>query len=242
MSRTHAPRYLLALLIPAMIASARGQLPEPADSRGPGQTDRPLTSSLTPDGSAPADTIPLASARGYHFPREYPCLDAGAGLRTFNPDLSGLSGIYDGTPSFNLSPLFCIVIELACSNVISIQLDSGISLASSEYKAAQGIAGPIFYFHPFSNPDLRLWLGTGVAVCSFKGEESGLITGAGANGFCATAGLECPLGQSHALDVYGGYCSYPRVSGTYQQSKPSVDFSNVIVGLRLKWLTWGQSP
>jgi hypothetical protein len=230
MSRTRVSRYLLVLLIPALLVSARAQVPE------------------SPDSLPGVGAIPLAPAQGYHFPRAYPCLDVGFGLRTFSPDLSGLSQVYGATPSFGLSPVLCGVVEIGCSGTLGIQVNAGRSLGGGSNEGYQGLAGPLLYLHPFSNPGLRPCLSAGVAICSFRGSttEQSIVTVAGATGFYASAGLEYRLARGRAIAIYAGYCSYPRVSSSYtgggQAIDAAVDFSSAIIGIQLEESMWEHLP
>lgn len=244
MSATNVARLWVSILISGLVVSAGAQTPEPPDSS---RTAAALPAPSIRPTSIPSlnvGEIPLAPAAGYRLPRKYPRLDLGAGVRTFNPDLSGLSNAYDGTPSFGLSPMFCWMIELACADVVGLQADAGVIPSNDTREAFQGTAGLVAYLHPFANPALRPCLGAGVAVCSFRAEADDIITVAGETGFYVTAGLEYLLGPDAALNFYSGYCSYPRVSTTYvdysvsggQEIDVSLDLSNVTFGLRLKWL------
>jgi hypothetical protein len=204
-----------------MLASAQAQAP------------------ATPDSLLSVGAIPLASAEGYNFPRDYPCLDVGVGLHTFSPDLSSLVELYDGVRALGLRPVVCGVVEIACSDALGIQVDAGKSL-----DGFQGMAGLVYYFRPFSNPDLRPCLSAGVTICSFHAREPNIITRAGARGFYARAGFEFRLGRSGAVAFYAGYCSYPRISAIFtpcsapadQGIDVSVDPSSAIVGFQLKGL------
>lgn len=199
-----------------------------------------------PDWRTDPDALPLAPAGALRFPRRYPSLDLGVGIRHLNPDLSGLAEVYGGTPSFRLSPIICGVVEIALSDVVALQLDAGASLAGGESTGYQGLAGIMFQPRLFPDPDLRVGLGGGVAVCWFHGESSGITTEAGATGYYLCAGLERRLDADSAVELYGGYSSYPRVSTDYASASDpesalipaSVDFSQAVVGLRLKVLVW----
>ena len=229
-------RCLFALLIPAILAAA-GSRRAHAQSRSDVAVSNPRPS---------AGRIPLAPSKGYACPRHYPSLDVGLGLRTFAPDMSGLSGVYGGTPRFGFSTLLSGVVEIGVSDLFSFQADAGTTL-TSENQGYQGLAGIAFSLRSFSNPNLRTRFGAGVAICSFKAEVFHIITEAGATGLYACGGLEyLPLPHT-AFEIYGGYTLYPRVStltdlrigpGPYDQVfHASVDFSRVIIGLRFKWLS-----
>jgi hypothetical protein len=243
-SRIILSRCLFALLFPAMFAPAQAQLPEPADPGRPGGASL-AAPNLPPHGLLDSTrAVPPASADKYRMSRDYPCVDIGFGLRTFSPDLSGLSKVYGGTPSFGLSPIVSGVVELACTENFGAQVDAGASFASGDNQAYQGLAGLEYRCRPSSSPDLRLCFGAGVAVCSFRGESSLIIAEGGATGFYTSAGLGYPLGRDRTMEIYAGYCSYPRVSTVFPSYatpetpgiNASVKLSSVIVGLRLKRL------
>jgi hypothetical protein len=235
---------LLALLLAAMVAPAQAQIPEPPDPGRPGDASLALPNHPPADSLDGTHAVPPASADEYRMPRDYPCLDIGFGLRTFSPDLSGLRNVYGGTPSFGLSPLVSGVVELACTEKFGAQVDAGASFASGDNQAYQGLAGLVYRCHPSSNPDFWLCFGAGVAACSFRGQTSSIITEAGATGYYTSAGLGYPLGRDRTMEIYAGYCSYPRVSTVFPSYAPpetpgidaSVKLSSVIVGLRLKRL------
>ena len=186
--------------------------------------------------------IPFSPERGQPFPRRYPALDLGFGLCTFSPNLSDLSAVYGHTPSFGLNPMFSASVEIAFSRTFGVLGDAGSSLMAAESRAAQGTVGLVAHLPPFSSRQLRPFLGAGVALCSMSGNDSETITDAGATGWFGRAGVEYPLGPSAALDLYGGYYAYPRVStDTYVAGQPtriSFDLSNVVVGLRYKRFAW----
>ena len=186
--------------------------------------------------------IPFAPAQGQPFPRRYPALDLGFGLCTFSPKLSDLSGVYGRTPSFRLNPMLSASVEIAFSRTLGVLGDAGFSLIGGGSSATQGTVGLVAYLPAFSSRQLRPSLGAGVALCSMSGKASETITDAGATGWFGRAGVEYPLGPSAALDLYGGYCAYPRVfSDTFVAGQPtrvSLDLSNVVVGLRYKRLAW----
>jgi hypothetical protein len=243
MTWTRLSRHTLILLFPTMLTSAWAEDPElSSPTRQVNGTGAPSSPAGSDSLVAPG-AIPLAPDKGYRWPRAYPRLDVGLGLRTFHPDLSGLAGVYGGTPRFNLSPSACVMVELACSEGIGIQLDAGQVIKGGKDEASQGLAGLVSYLRPFANRDIRPHLGAGVAVCSFHGDGSTYAIDAGATGFYISAGLELQLRRSGALDLYGGYCSYPRVSTTHLEGegsgnspvKASVDLSNVILGFRFKY-------
>ncbi len=200
--------------------------------------------SATPAPQAREGTIPFAPARGQPFPRRYPALDLGFGLRTFSPRLSDLSEVYGHTPSFRLNPMLSASVEVAFSRTFGVLGDAGVSVMSTESSAAQGMVGLVAYFPASSSRQLRPYLGAGLALCSMSGKDSGTITDAGATGWFGRAGVEYPLGPGAALDLFGGYCAYPRVfTDTYLAGQPtriSLDLSSVVVGLRYKQFAWGR--
>ncbi len=198
--------------------------------------------SATPAPQTREGKIPFARAQGQPFPRRYPALDLGLGLCTFSPKLSDLSEVYGHTPSFRLNPMLSASVEIAFSRTLGVLGDAGLSLGSDQSSAAQGTVGLVAYLPAFSARRLRPSLGAGVALCSMSGKDSETITDAGATGWFGRAGVEYPLGASAALDLYGGYCAYSRVStDTYVAGQPtrvSLDLSNVVVGLRYKRFAW----
>jgi len=188
--------------------------------------------------------IPFSPAQGQPFPRRYPAFDLAFGLCSFSPKLSDLSEVYGRTPSFQLNPMLSASVEIAFSRTLGVLADAGSSLGAD---ATQGTVGLVAYLPVFSSRQLRPSVATGVALCSMSaksqtitGEET--VTEAGATGWFGRAGVEWPLGPSAALDLYGGYCAYPQVStDTYVAGQPthvSLDLSNVVVGIRYKWLAW----
>ncbi len=200
--------------------------------------------STTPAPEAREGKIPFSPAHGQPFPRRYPALDLGLGLRTFSPRLSDLSEVYGHTPSFGLNPMLSASVEVAFSRTFGVLGDAGISVMSTEGSAAQGMVGLVAYLSTFSPRQLRPYLGAGVALCSMSGKDSGTITDAGATGWFGRAGVEYPIGHSAAVDLYAGYCAYPRVfTDTYVAGQPtriSLDLSHVVVGLRYKQFAWGR--
>ncbi len=198
--------------------------------------------STAPAPQTQEEKIPFAAARGLPFPRRYPVVDLGLGLCTFSPGLSDLSKVYGRTPSFRLNPMLSGSVEIAFSRTFGVLGDAGVSIAGGESRAAQGTVGLVAHLPAFSSRRLRPSLGAGVALCSMSGKDSETITDAGATGWFGRAAVEYPLGRSAALDLYGAYCAYSRVStDTYVAGQPitvSLDLSNVVVGLRYKWLAW----
>ncbi len=198
--------------------------------------------STTPAPQAREGKIPFTPAQGQPFPRRYPALDLGFGLCTFSPKLSDLSEVYGRTPSFRLNPMLSASVEIAFSRTFGVLGDAGFSVVGGESSAEQGTVGLVAYLPALSSRQLRPSLGAGVALCSMSGKASETITDAGATGWFGRAGVEYPLGPTAALDLYGGYCAYPRVfTDTYVAGQPtriSLDLSNVIVGLRYKRFAW----
>jgi hypothetical protein len=224
MSFASVPRIVLLSLVLPMFASAA----EPA--------------STTPAPQTREGKIPFSRAQRQPFPRRYPALDLGFGLCSFSPKLSDLSEVYGHTPSFGLNPMLSASVEIALSRTFGVLGDAGFSPTSGENSAAQGTVGLVTYLPAFSSRQLRLSLGAGIALCSMSGKDSETITEAGANGWFGRAGVEYPLGPTAALDLYGGYCAYPRVftdaSVAGQWTRVSLDLSNVVVGLRYKRFAW----
>jgi hypothetical protein len=134
--------------------------------------------------------------------------------------------------------------EIAISRTLGVRGDGGSSLLGGVNTAAQGTVGLVAYFPAFSSRQLRPSLCAGIALCSMSGTDGNLVTMAGATGWFGRAGVEYPLGRSAALDLYGGYCAYPRVFTDSDVGDPptraSLDLSNVVVGLRYKLLAWGR--
>ncbi len=224
MSFVTVPGLLLLSLVLTVFTSAAGAGP------------------TTPAAQTQEGEIPFARAPRQPFPERYPTLDGGFGLNTFSPQLSDLSGVYGHTPSFRLSPMFSASVEVAFSRTFGILGDAGISLLGEESSAAQGTLGLVAHLPAFSSRQLRPSLGAGVALCSMSGKESETITDAGATGWFGRAGVEYLLGPSAALELFGAYCAYPRVSTDLyvagQPTRVSLDLSNVVVGLRYKQLAW----
>ena len=224
MSFASVPRIVLLSLVLPMFASAAG------------------SESTTPAPQTREGKIPFSPAQGQPFPRRYPALDLGFGLSTFSPKLSDLSGVYGHAPSFRLNPMLSASVEIAVSRTFGVLGDAGFSLMDGESSAVQGTVGLVTYLPAISSRQLRPSLGAGVALCSMSGRDSETITEAGATGWFGRAGIEYPLGPTAALDLYGGYCAYPRVFTDAfvagQLTRVSLDLSNVVVGLRYKRFAW----
>jgi hypothetical protein len=218
------PRLVLVSLVLATFASAAGS----------------ESNTLAPQ--AREGKIPFSPAQGQPFPRRYPALDLGFGLCTFSPKLSDLSEVYGHTPSFGLNPMLSASVEIAFSRSFGVLGDAGFSFMGTQSSAAQGTVGLVTHLPAFSSRRIRPSLGAGVALCSMSGMDSETITDAGATGWFGSAGVEYPLGLTAALDLYGGYCAYPRVhTDTFvagQRTPISFDLSNVVVGLRYKRFAW----
>jgi len=188
----------------------------------------------------PSGRLPLAASGGMRPSRNYPLLlDCGVGLRTFNPDLNGLSEAFGSTPTFSFSPMVTGIIEIAVIEILSVMVEAGISPNDEGFAADAGI---VFYVPLPANRDLRPFAGVAMSWCSVGGSYSGLNMTGGARGFTFTIGLEYVAKGVLAFDLFGGYSSFPTVSTTFADYSPprsisaTLDFSGAAFGLRLKFL------
>ncbi len=191
--------------------------------------------------------LPLAQAEGYPYPRYFPALDFGIGLRTYGPDLSGLSGVFGKTPSLGISPMVSGVAEIALSEMFAMQCEAALSIGGES--AAQANLGGVYFISLVPSRTVKAFLGAAIVFFSMDSKASGLIVEAGGTGFSGTIGVQLQLGQSGAMDVYGGYCSLPDVATEFSEYKSptqgtppqevktpvSVKLSSPIFGLRFKF-------
>ncbi len=194
-----------------------------------------------PMGSTGYGTLPLAPAERYPYPRYFPALDFGIGLRTYDPDLSGLTGVFGKVPSLGLSPFVSAITEIALTEAFALQLEGGMSVGGEE--AFQGSIGGIYYVPLTSSKKVRAFLEAAILLCSFNARQSGIIVEGGGAGASVTAGLQLLLGTSMAVDIYAGYSALPEVntqftdySSTSTGIPASVDMSSAMFGLRIKFL------
>ena len=190
-------------------------------------------------------TLPLAPAEGYPYPRYFPAIHIGLGMRTFNPDFSGLAAALQKTPSLGVSPLMTGLVEIAIIEAISIQAEGGVSIGGEE--SFQGSIGAVYYLPLNSTRSVRLFAGAAFFGWNFSALLSGIRVDGGQSGFCGTAGVEIHVNQAAAVDLYGGYCPLPTVSTIfydYQRSPQSaqavpasVKFSSLLLGLRISSLS-----
>jgi len=183
--------------------------------------------------------IPLAADPGYPRMRRYPTFDLGIGIRSFGPDLSGMSGVFLSLPSVT-NPLLTFSFEVAISEVFALLADGAHT--ASEPEVGEGLIGAIYYVQPFEDHDVRPYISAGIAICSIE-IRSGPYADAGATGFFGNVGLEFRAFPV-ALDVYAGYHGFPTVSTTwidpYAAGTPvgaSLNLSSFVFGLRLKILS-----
>ncbi len=198
--------------------------------------------SETPAGSLASGKLPLAPAEGYLYPRYFPALDFGIGLRTYSPDFSGLSGVFGRAPNLGVSPFLSAIAEMAIMEALAIQAEGGISVGGD--KAYQGSLGGVYYLPLISSKKLRAFVGAAYTFCSLHYSSSGIIVEGGGSGFSGTAGLQLHLGTAAAVDVYAGYSSLPEVttqfsdwtvSGNRITVPASVKLSSPMLGLRIKF-------
>jgi hypothetical protein len=192
--------------------------------------------------------LPLAQAEGHRYPRRFPALNLGLGIRTYSPDFSGLAGVFGTTSSFGSSPLLTCIAEMTVADALGIQLEG--AMAFGEGKSYQGSVGGAYYVPLLSSGTLRAFVGAGVLWGSINEEKSGIRVEGGGIGFSGTAGVQIQLGHDGAVDLFGGFYSLPQVATTFtdyrtppQGTTPvmvtipaSVKLSSVIFGLRLKFL------
>jgi len=215
-----------------------GQRPPPLLSAS-GEMAVPRTEAK-PVFSATRGNIPFAPPESLRYPRYYPALDFGLGLRTYSPDLSGTAKLFGKTPSFGISPLASGFVEVRIADAFAIQAEGAVSLGGTACN--QFTAGGSYFVPLVPTGSVQLFVNASVLLCSFRAESSGLVVEAGGSGFAGTAGVEFTLGQSGAVDVYGTWCSLPtigttfvrRISSTEQERIPaSINLSSLIFGLRL---------
>lgn len=254
-SRAFALVGLLILLVPGARGAAAGPVRAPAgivsgatrSAPGAAPPAAPEAAFSTaapslPDTLHDPDRIPLASDAGYRLPRDYPALEIGFGLRTWNPDVSGLAPVYGKTPTFPLSPLVCSVVTLSLSDVWAVQADAGTTFTRDRNYAYQGLLGLVVRPSLGSAATLRPFLGAGVTACSFHGEESETASEGGKTGFYAHAGTSFRLSPGSSLEIYAGYCWYSPVTTEFsiggapeERVQLKVELSTLILGARVQW-------
>lgn len=188
--------------------------------------------------------LPLAPAEGYPYPRYFPAVDFGFGLRTYSPDVSGLAGVFGRDPDLGLSPLLSGIFEIGFAEAFAIQLEGGSSVGGE--KAFQGSLGGVYYIPLSSSKKVRAFVGAAMIFCSLDSRYSGIVVNGGGSGFSGTAGLQLLLGTVAAAEVYAGYSSLPEVTTLYTDWSPSgaervsvpasVKLSSPVLGLRVKFL------
>jgi hypothetical protein len=216
--------------LPSPLFSATGDLILP---RGSGK-------SLTQRGYG---KLPLASAEGYVYPRWFTAVHLGIGLRTYSPDLSGLSEALGRNPSLRISPLLSALTEVALAEEFSLRIEGAISIGGS--KCYHFVIEPVYYIKQIASKSVRPFVSAGVLICSLDGEVSGIIVKAGGTGFSGTVGMEMLAGSAAALELYGSYCALPKVTTTFadwtspsqrREVPASLNLSSLIFGLRIKIL------
>jgi hypothetical protein len=193
-----------------------------------------------PQGQLPSGPLPLSPSHLLYRERAYPfLLDFGVGIRTFSPDLDGLSQVFQGTPSFSYSPLVTAHVELAVVEMFSVQAEAGTSTSSDGFTASVGF---VFYVPIPTLRSLRPFIGAALEWCTVSGSYSGFDMAAGARGYSVTAGLEFLTKGVVGMDLLCGYAFFSPVSTTisdYTLAHPAtatIDFSGPTFGLRLKFL------
>jgi len=194
------------------------------------RTQGPPADSLRATGS-----IPFARVNESFGSTWGRAIELGIGLRTFNPDLSGLASAFEHTPSSVLTVVVSALIEADISKVGGIQLDAGPLLSTAGLSGCQGLLGVILYPPLLIRPAHRVFLNGGMSAASFSYEKSDLIAKAGHSGWYAGAGWERRLGRDREVQFYGAYSSAPRVSKNSSGGSAWVDVSSVMVGARIKW-------
>lgn len=220
----------LLLALSAAGASAHAQIAAEPGTTEPG---------VAQGESARKHPLPLAERDGARPPRTYPSVDVAVGVRSIHPDFGGLAKAYQGTPAIELSPIASAMLAVAMSEAIAIRLDAGISMATDTF--SQAMAGIVYSLPAPAGAWLRPFVGAGGTWFSIQHLWHGDIQlSAAATGAYVTAGVAFVLGSVGGLEVYGGYCRYPRVTTDFEdwerpneRIEASLDLSSPILGLRL---------